>query len=166
MGTEMGTEIISLVEKKYDLNKFITNKKEEIIDKKIENVNTQNFDEIFSNIDIDEDITKKIKIQLKVRDSKRIIEEKYINKKGFLFYKIKIGIENIKNNSSIIAINGVKITGDFHVIKTYKIIKEKNCRGVEETFEDRESYLDNNENDIMLDILSKEINNKFDNLIN
>lgn len=161
----MGTEIISLVEKKYDLNKFITNKKEKIIDEKIENVNTKNFDERFSNIDIDEDITKKIKIQLKVRESKRIIEEKYINKTGFLFYKIKIGIENIKNNSSIITINGVKITGDFHVIKTYKIIKKKNC--VEEiVFEERESYLDNNENDIMLDILSKEINNKFDNLIN
>ena len=166
MGTEMGTEIISLVEKKYDLNKFITNKKEEIIDKKIENVNTKNFDEKFSNIDIDEDITKKIKIQLKVRDSNRIIEEKYIDKKGFLFYKIKIGIENIKNNSSIITINGVKISGDFHVIKTYKI-KKKNCMGGEEiVFEERESYLDNNENDIMLDILSKEINNKFDNLIN
>jgi len=163
----MGTEIISLVEKKYDLNKFITNKKEKIIDEKIENVNTKNFDERFSNIDIDEDITKKIKIQLKVRESKRIIEEKYINKTGFLFYKIKIGIENIKNNSSIITINGVKISGEFHVIKTYKIIKKKNCGIVEEiVFEDRESYLDNNENDIMLDILSKEINNKFDNLIN
>ena len=163
----MGTEIISLVEKKYDLNKFITNKKEETIDKKIENVNTKNFDEKFSNIDIDEDITKKIKIQLKVRESKLIIEEKYINKTGFLFYKIKIGIENIKNNSSIITINGVKISGDFHVIKTYKIIKKKNCGGREEiVFEERESYLDNNENDIMLDILSKEINNKFDNLIN
>ena len=162
----MGTEIISLVEKKYDLNKFITNKKEKIIDEKIENVNTKNFDERFSNIDIDEDITKKIKIQLKVRESKRIIEEKYINKTGFLFYKIKIGIENIKNNSSIITINGVKISGEFHVIKTYKIIKKKYCEREEIVFEDRESYLDNNENDIMLDILSKEINNKFDNLIN
>ena len=162
----MGTEIISLVEKKYDLNKFITNKKEKIIDEKMENVNTKNFDERFSNIDIDEDINKKIKIQLKVRESKRIIEEKYINKTGFLFYKIKKVIENIKNNSSIITINGVKISGEFHVIKTYKIIKKKNCVVEEIVFEDRESYLDNNENDIMLDILSKEINNKFDNLIN
>ena len=161
----MGNEIISLVEKKYDLNKFIANKNYEKIDRKMENVNTTNFDEIFSNFDIEEDITKKIKIQLKVRESKRIIEKKYIDKKGFLFYKIKIGIENIKNNSSIITINGVKITGEFHVIKTYKIIK-KNCYGEKETFEERESYLDNNENDVMLNILSKEINSRFNDLIN
>lgn len=161
----MGTEIISLVEKNYDLEKFITNKNEEIIDKKIENVNIQNFDEIFSNYDIDEEITKKIKIQLKVKNLNHIIEQKKMNKIGFLFSKIKIGIENIENNSSIIAINGVKITGKFLVIKTYKIINKKPCGGIEEKLEERESYLDNNESDIMSDILSKEINNRFNNLI-
>ena len=164
----MGTETVSLVEKNYDLEKFITNKKEETIDKKIENVNTINFDEIFSNIDIDEEITKKIKSQLKVRDLNHIIEEKKIDKNGFLFYKIKIGIEKKENDSSIITINGVKITGNFLVIKTHKIIYNKHyiCGGTEEKFEERESYLDNNESDIMSDILSKEINKRFNDLIN
>ncbi len=164
----MGTETVSLVEKNYDLEKFITNKKEETIDKKIENVNTINFDEIFSNIDIDEEITKKIKSQLKVRDLNHIIEEKKIDKNGFLFYKIKIGIEKKENDSSIITINGVKITGNFLVIKTHKIIYNKQyiCGGTEEKFEERESYLDNNESDIMSDILSKEINKRFNDLIN
>ena len=54
----MGTEIISLVEKNYDLQKFIANKKEEKIDERVENVNIQNFDERFSNID--KEITTKI----------------------------------------------------------------------------------------------------------
>ena len=66
----MGTETIKVVEKEYDLKKFIAGKKKIIINETIKNINSKNVEEKFMGVDVDKQIIHKIKYLLLAKEIK------------------------------------------------------------------------------------------------
>ena len=159
----MGTTEIEEIEKEYDVKNFIAGKEIIQINEKKENVNLNNFDEKFRNVTIDEKTINKIKKEFLSKKSEEIFEEKELNQEGFLLSKMKIKIENTKDNCSSICVTGIKITGKFQVIKSFN--KRTRCLGKtsNKVVEKKGNLSDDELNRLDL-ILTKEVNYNFENL--
>ena len=105
----------------------------------------------------------KLNIYFQQKKSNDMINIKNINQNNFYFSLIKINIEKTNYDSSIIILNGIKIKGEFNIIKTYLIITNNKCN-IEKRYEDRKSDLNTEEFDKMTKILAEEINTIFNKL--